>query len=285
MKLSVIAPCYNEQENVKTFYDKLKKELKNIKFEVIFVDDGSIDKTLIELKNIKKYNKKRNIKIISFSRNFGKEAAIFAGLQNACGEFTALIDVDLQQNPKYIVEMMNILENNKEFDQVAAYQNKRREFFIMNILKACFYKLINSLSDITFINKASDFRVLRRNVLNSVLMLSEYNRFSKGIFSFVGFNTYYMSYDVEKRKYGKTKWNFIKLLKYSIDGIVSFSIKPLRFATFTGIITSIASIIYLTIVIFQKIVNSISPPGYTTIVVLVLFLGGIQLFSIGIIGE
>lgn len=285
MKLSIVVPCYNEEENVKNFYNCVLETFKNkFDYEIIFINDGSSDQTLKNLKEISK-EKKANIKIISFSRNFGKEAGMYAGLKKAIGDYVVIIDADLQQNPKYVLDMLKILEENDDYDSVAAYQKERKEGIILKFFKSCFYKIINKISDVSFVDKASDFRLMKRNMVEAIINMEEYNRFSKGIFSFVGFNTYYMPYEVETRKYGKSKWNFWKLFKYSIDGIVSFSISPLRFATFTGIITALMSIIYLIIVIFQKLIYNISPPGYTTIVVLILFIGGIQLFSIGIIGE
>lgn len=285
MKLSLVVPCYNEEENIKEFYDVVNKTFdKKFDYEFVFINDGSKDATLKELKKLTE-NKEENIKIISFSRNFGKEAGMYAGLKESCGDYVAIIDADLQQNPKYVVDMLNFLEENEDYDSVAAYQKERKEGFVLRFFKSCFYRIINKISDVDFVNKASDFRVLKRNMVDAIVSMEEYNRFSKGIFSFVGFNTYYMPYEVETRKYGTSKWNFWKLLKYSIDGIVSFSTAPLRFATITGITSAILSIIYLIVVVIQKLAFGIDLPGYATIVVLILFIGGIQLFSMGIIGE
>lgn len=284
MKLSLIVPCYNEQDNVKTFTKTVNDILKNFSYEIIFINDGSKDNTLIELKKLAQ-NKKINIKIIDFSRNFGKEAGIYAGLKMAKGEYINIIDADLQQNPKYVLEMMNILEENPEYDMVAAYQKVRKENAILSFFKKTFYKLINNMSETEFVNGASDFRLFKRKVGEAILEFKEYYRFSKGIFSWVGFNTYYMPYEVETRLNGKSKWSFWKLFKYGINGIVSFSTSPLRVSTILGFLVSLFSIIYFFIVIIQKIFFQIAIEGYATIVGLILLFGGIQLLCLGIIGE
>lgn len=285
MKVSLIVPCYNEEKNVKLFTKKVEEIFKNkYSYEIIFINDGSKDNTLNELKEISK-NKKQHIKIINFSRNFGKEAGIYAGLKEAKGEYVNIIDADLQQNPKFTLEMVDFLENNPDYDIVTAYQKKRHESKILAYFKKTFYKIINKMSEIEFVNGASDFRTFRRLVVNSILELTEYNRFSKGIFSWVGYNVYYMSYEVEQRANGTSKWSFWKLFKYAINGIVSFTTSPLRLSTILGIFFSILSIIYLIIVIIQKIFFQINIEGYATIVALILLLGGVQLLCIGIIGE
>ena len=227
----------------------------------------------------------RPVKIIDFSRNFGKEAAIYAGLRETTGEYISLIDADLQQNPEFVLKMVNILDENREYDCVAAYQEKRNEGKVKIFFKNCFYKIINKMADIEFVNGASDFRTFRRNMCEAILEMSEYHRFSKGIFSWVGFNTYYMPYSADERLSGTSKWSFLKLCKYAIEGIVAFTTTPLRISTMIGTLTSFASLIYMLVVIIQKLAFGIAIPGYATIVVLILFLGGIQLLSLGIIGE
>lgn len=286
MKLSVIIPCYNEENNIDKFYEKFLNEFKNFKgnYELIFINDGSKDNTLLKLKNIVQKSNK-TIKIINFSRNFGKEAGIYAGLKEAKGNYVAIIDADLQQNPKLILKMFNILKDKPEYDSVACYQEKRNDPFLKKIFSILFYKIINKISEIKFIEGASDFRLLKRNVVNSVLELSEYYRFSKGIFSYVGYNTYYMPYKAEKRYAGKSKWSFFKLLKYAIDGIVSFTTAPLKIATILGIITFTFSFFYLFILLIQTIIFGIDVPGYATTIGTILLLGGIQLLTLGIIGE
>ena len=284
MKLSFIVPCYNEEGNVKAFYEKMIETIdyNKYKYELIFINDGSKDKTLERLKELLK--EKVNIKIIHFSRNFGKEAGIYAGLKEAEGEYIAIIDADLQQNPKFLLKMMKVLDET-DYDVVTAYQKVRKEGFVLTTFKKMFYKLINKLCDIDFVSGASDFRMFRRSVLEAILSMGEYYRFSKGIFSWVGFDTYYMPYDVESRNSGKTKWSFWKLFKYAIDGIVSFTTAPLRLATILGFLISISSFIYLVILIIQKLCFGIMVAGYASILAVLLLVGGIQLLSLGIIGE
>lgn len=285
MKLSFVIPCYNEESNVKLIHDEIAKIfLPLYKYEIIFVNDGSSDNTLKSLKEILK-NSKTKIKVINFSRNFGKEAAIYAGLKEAKGDYISLIDADMQQDPKYVMEMVSFLDKNEEYDSVAMYQDKRKEGKVLTFFKKSFYKLINKVSDTKFQSNASDFRTFRKCVIKSVLELKEYYRFSKGIFSWVGYNTYYMPYTVKERATGTTKWSFKKLFKYALDGIISFTTAPLKMATYIGLMSSFASIVYLVFVIIQKLAWGIDIPGYATIITLILFLGGMQLFSLGIIGE
>ncbi len=284
MKLSLVVPCYNEESNVEKFLEEAKKTFKEkIDYEVVFVNDGSTDNTASILKNLHKNNK--NVQVINFSRNFGKEAAMYAGLGAAKGRNVCIIDADLQQHPEIVIRMLDILDKNPGVDCVAAFQKKRREGAVMSAIKSCFYKLINKLSDVNFVNGASDFRVMRRTMVEAVLSMSEYHRFSKGIFSWVGFETAYIPYEAEKRRGGKSKWNTKKLTKYAIEGIVSFSTAPLRISTYIGFISSLISIIYLLVVVIQKLCYGIDVPGYATIVVLVLLLGGLQLFCLGVLGE
>lgn len=285
MKLSFVIPCYNEESNVNLIHDEIAKIfLPLYKYEIIFVNDGSSDNTLKSLKEILK-NSKTKIKVINFSRNFGKEAAIYAGLKEAKGDYISLIDADMQQDPKYVMEMVSFLDKNEEYDSVAMYQDKRKEGKVLTFFKKSFYRLINKISDTKFQSNASDFRTFRKCVIKSVLELKEYYRFSKGIFSWVGYNTYYMPYTVKERATGTTKWSFKKLFKYALDGIISFTTAPLKMATYIGLISSFASIVYLIFVIIQKLAWGIDIPGYATIITLILFLGGMQLFSLGIIGE
>ena len=285
MKVSFIVPCYNEAGNIIAFSNKIKEVFeKKYNYEIIFINDGSKDNTLSELKKLLN-NSKQSITIIDFSRNFGKEAGIYAGLKAAKGEYVNIIDADLQQNPKYSLKMVEFLENNPEYDIVTAYQEERIENKFISFIKKCFYKLINKMSEIEFKNGASDFRMFRKKVVKSILELTEYYRFSKGIFSWVGYNVYYMPYKVEERKTGTTKWSFYKLFRYAMNGIISFSTYPLRISTILGLFFSLLSILYLITVIIQKLFFQINVEGYATIVTLILLLGGIQLLCIGIIGE
>lgn len=286
MKLSLVVPCYNEAESVEIFHRTVMDIFKerNFEYEIIYIDDGSTDATLVHLRKIYK-EQLCPVKIISFSRNFGKDAGIYAGLQHATGEYVSIIDADLQQHPSVVLKMVDKLEAQPEFDVVAAYQESRIERKSVSFFKKIFYKLINKLSDITMRPDASDFRTFRRNVAESLLSMKECHRFSKGIFAWVGYNTYFMPYTANKRIAGKTKWGFRKLLNYGMSGVIGYSIKPLRIATFLGGLTSVAALIYLVSVLLEKLITGIDVPGYATIIVLILFLGSMQLFCIGIIGE
>ena len=286
MKLSLIVPCYNEAETVSLFQAAVIDTFQNscYDFEIVYIDDGSTDATLHNLKKLHNGNTCKT-KIISFTRNFGKDAGIYAGLQHATGDYICVIDADLQQHPSIALQMVDFLESHGEFDVVAAYQDNRKEGKGLSFFKKAFYSLINKLSDIAMRPDASDFRTFRKSVAESILSVKEYHRFSKGIFAWVGYNTHYMPYTVNQRVAGKTKWNFRKLFNYGIDGVVGYSTKPLRIATFLGGITSFAAILYLIMVVLEKLITGIDIPGYATIIVLILFLGSMQLFCIGIIGE
>ena len=286
MKLSLIIPCFNEAGNVRPLFDKINEVFENkiSDYEFVFVNDGSKDETLKNLKEICE-SSSRPVKVVNFSRNFGKEAAIFAGLKEASGDLISLIDADLQQNPEYVVKMVDYLDVNPEYDCVTAFQEKRKEGAFLRFCKRRFYHLINKMSDTEFVDGASDFRTFRKAMKDAILEMSEYHRFSKGIFSWVGFNTYYMPYAVDERLSGTTKWSFWKLFKYAIEGIVAFTTVPLKISTYTGFFTSLASLIYIIVVIVEKLAFGIAVPGYATIVVLILFLGGLQLLALGINGE
>ena len=286
MKLSLIVPCYNEEENVSLFQDAVIHAFADCgyDYEIVFVDDGSKDATLQELRKLHK-TQKCPVKVVSFSRNFGKEAGLYAGLKHASGEYISLIDADLQQRPEIVRDMVTILDQQPEYDMVAAYQDRRGEGKVLSFFKKAFYRLINKLSNISLKSDASDFRTFRRCVADSILKLGEYHRFSKGIFAWVGYNTCFIPYTACERAAGTTKWNFHKLFNYAIDGIIGYSTTPLRIATFLGGFTSIAALVYLIIVVLEKIITGIDIPGYATIIVLILFLGSMQLFCIGIIGE
>ena len=285
MKLSLVVPCYNEQDNVKAFYDACRQAFagKIDAYEIVFVNDGSKDDTWKELKALWKQNS--NIKIMNFSRNFGKEAAMYAGLQKAEGQYVTVIDADLQQRPEVVVDMVAFLEANEDYDCVAAYQQERKEGAVLSFFKKIFYKLINSMCEINFRSGASDFRTFRREMVESVLELKEYFRFSKGIFSWVGYNTYFMPYDVQERNAGNTSWSFGKLMKYAVEGIVAFTTAPLNLATWLGGICALLAGVYMLVVIIQKLCFGIAIPGYPTLVVLILFIGGIQMLLLGIIGQ
>lgn len=288
MKLSLIVPCYNEEGNVEKFYDEVNKAFsgKVEDYEFVFVNDGSKDKTYQNLKKI--YNNcpnKEMVQVISFSRNFGKEAAIYAGLSKSKGDMVCLIDADLQQRPEVVLEMLDVINADEDTDCVTAYQEKRKESAVISFLKSSFYKFINKISDVDFVNGASDFRLMKRSMVEAILQMTEFHRFSKGLFSYVGFNTKYIPYTVAERESGESKWGVRKLIKYALEGIFAFSTMPLKISTFIGLFASVLSIIYLFVVVIQKLVFDIAVPGYATIVVLLLLLGGLILFCLGIIGE
>ena len=286
MKLSLVVPCYNEAENVIPFQEAVMAAFEGCgyDYEIIFVNDGSRDATLHNLKKLHAAQK-CPVKVISFSRNFGKEAGLYAGLQHASGEYISLIDADLQQRPEIVREMVAILDAQPDTDVVAAYQDRRGEGKVLSFFKKSFYAIINLLSSVTLQPDASDFRTFRRSVRDSILDLTEYHRFSKGIFAWVGYNTEFIPYTAQPRANGTTKWNFWKLLNYAVEGIIGYSTAPLRLATCLGGVTGISAVLYLIWVIVEKLVWGIDVPGYATIIVLTLLLGAIQLFCIGIIGE
>ncbi len=285
MKLSLVIPCYNEEKNVYLFYEAVKKDFSDVDFEyeLVFVNDGSSDGTFKELKKL--CDGDLPVKVVNFSRNFGKEAAMYAGLRESEGEYVTIIDADLQQRPSIVLEMVNILDKGTEYDCVAAYQDTRNESKTLVFFKKYFYKLINKFSDTEFTQGASDFRTFRRPMVDAILSMDEYFRFSKGLFSWVGFKTKFIPYVADERATGESKWSFTKLFKYAMDGIFAFSTTPLRISTIIGLGTALLSIIYLFIVVIQKLAFGIDVEGYATIVVLILLLGGIQLCCIGIIGE
>jgi glycosyltransferase involved in cell wall biosynthesis len=286
MKLSLIVPCYNEADNVAAFLNATMDAFLGCgyDYEIVFVDDGSRDATLHNLKRLY-HEKKCPVKVISFSRNFGKEAGLYAGLQHASGDYICLIDADLQQRPEIARKMVEILEKKAEIDVVAAYQDRRGEGKLLSFFKKSFYSIINKLSKVQLQSDASDFRCFRRSVADSILQLTEYHRFSKGIFAWVGYSTEFIPYTACERHAGTTKWSFMKLLNYAIEGIIGYSTAPLRLATIIGSFTGVSSALYLIVVVLQKLIWGIDIPGYATIIVLILLLGGMQLLCIGIIGE
>ncbi|MBQ3142196.1 MAG: glycosyltransferase family 2 protein [Bacilli bacterium] len=280
MKLSIIVPLYNEEDVIEKFYKEISKTLENKKYELLFINDGSKDDSLNILKHIHE-NDKECVKIISFSRNFGKEAAIYAGLKASSGKYTVIIDADLQQNPKYILEMEEILDKESEYDEVCMFQKQTKKRKKQTI----FYKLISKITKIDFVNGASDFRMFRRYVVDAILEMTEVNRFSKGIFSWIGFNVKYIPYVPEERKGGETKWKFKDLVRYGINGIIGFSTSPLKISTYLGVFTSFIAFGYLMFLLIKTLVTGVDVPGYASTICCVLILGGIQLLCTGILGE
>ena len=286
MKVSLVVPCYNEEKNVTLFYEVADTAFadKRFDYEIVFVNDGSKDNTYTELKSLFKAHADK-VSVVNLSRNFGKEAAILAGLKRASGDYIALVDADLQQRPEIVADMVDYLENHEEYDVVAAYQEHRIEGKLMSGVKKLFYTLINKVCDIEFYAGASDFRTFRRSVAEALINMPEYHRFSKGLFSWIGFNTYYLPYVAEERNAGETKWSVKKLIKYAMEGFMSFTTMPLRFATYLGMVVSVCAVLYMIFVIVKTLAFGETVQGYPTIVTLILFLSGVQLLILGILGE
>ena len=277
VKLSLIVPCYNEEGNVENFLKETVNAMKGYtdSYEIIFVNDGSRDSTPKKLREIYSENKDIRIKVINFSRNFGKEAAMYAGFTQAAGEYITIIDADLQQDPKYAVEMAKILDKDPDCDMVAAYQAHRKEGKALSKGKHAFYKTISKMSGIDFISDASDFRTLRKCVADTIVALPEYHRFSKGIFSWVGYNTVSIPYEVRKRENGETKWNLKKLIAYAVEGIMAYTDKPLKLPLYLGAILLVISVLLGIFGLFAP---------YYGIVSAVLFVGSLVLICQGIGG-
>lgn len=283
-KISIVVPCYNEESNINSFYEEMIKTLEKIKenysYEIIFVNDGSNDNTELEVKKIRKTD--QNVILISFSRNFGKEAAIYAGLNNATGDLVALIDADLQHPPVTILEMIKGI--NEGYDVVATKRkNRKGEPVIKSVFSKLFYKMMRMFIPIE--KNVQDFRLMKKKVVDAILSLKEYNRFSKGIFTWVGFNIKYIEIENIERKAGKTKWSFKKLFSYAIEGITSFTTAPLKASTLMGFCISIIAIISTIVIILQTLIYGKDVPGYASIITAILFMGGVQLISIGILSE
>ncbi len=281
--LSIVVPCYNEEESVELFLKEIQKTLVGYNFEIIYINDGSSDNTLKNIKN--QADENSNIKYISFSRNFGKESAIYAGLKSASGDFICIMDADLQHPPELLPEMIDTIQNG-DYDVVAARRVSRNgEPKIKSFFSHLFYKVFNRISEMDLVEGATDYRVMTRQVVDSILQLSEYNRFSKGLFQWVGFETKWIPYENVERIAGETTWSFWGLFKYSVEGIVAFTTAPLSISTFLGTIISIVAFIYMVFIIAKYLLYSDSVQGFATIMCGILLLGGIQLLSIGILGK
>ena len=286
MKISIIVPCYNEEKVLPIFYQEWKKTadmMRDSEFELIFVDDGSSDATLSILKEFA--DKDERIIYLSFSRNFGKEAAMYAGFCNAVGELVAVMDADLQDPPSLLPQMVEcILKDN--YDSVATRRVTRKgEPPIRSFFARLFYKIINKISDADIVDGARDFRLMTREMVDSIVAMSEYNRFSKGIFGWIGFKTYWLPYENVERVAGETKWSFWKLFKYSIDGIINFSQAPLMLASWGGLFATGISFVMIIFIIVRKILFGDPVNGWPSLVCIIIFVGGIQLFCMGIIGQ
>ena len=277
MKLDIVVPCYNEEKNIEKFFTEISYVLKDIDINIIFVNDGSSDNTLNEIKKL------QNVSYISFSRNFGKEAAIYAGLSKTTADYVILMDVDLQDPPSLIPEM---IEHIDDFDIVATRRVTRAgEPKIRSFFARLFYKLMNKISDIELVDGARDFRLMNRSVVDSILELNENNRFSKGIFEWIGFNTKWIEYENVERIEGETSWSFWQLFKYSIEGIVSFTVAPLYISTVMGIIFSIISFFSIIFIVIRTLLFGDPVSGWPSTISIILLIGGIQLLSIGILGQ
>lgn len=283
--VDIVVPCYNEEEVLETFYqvtDDIVSAMAGYSFTYILVDDGSRDSTLTKMKGLAAAHD--NVRYISFSRNFGKEAAMYAGLSHTTGDLVIVMDADLQHPPAMIPEMMKGIEEG--YDCAAARRTTRAgESKIRSAFSNLFYRLSNHMTDVKMPQAAVDFRIMTRQMVDSILKLSEVERFSKGIFAWVGFDTKWYPYENVERTMGTTKWSFRGLFKYAIDGITSFSIAPLRLVSGVGFVISIVAFIYILITLIQTLIFGIDVPGYVTTLCAVLFLGGIIELSIGILGE
>lgn len=283
-KLSVVIPCYNEQETIAIYLNEMKKiesELP-LAFEYIFINDGSKDDTLLILREVA--DRYDNVNFISFSRNFGKEAALLAGLKATTGDFVTVMDVDLQDPPELLPQMYQKIQEG--YDIVGTRRSSRTgEPVIRSFFAKKFYQVINQISDTEMVDGARDFRLMTRQVVDAILELNEVNRFSKGIFSWVGFDTYYISFENRERSAGETSWNFWSLFKYSLEGIINFSEAPLTFATLIGLGSCIMSILAMIYFFLDNLVTQNPVPGCPSLVCIILFLGGLQLFCLGVVGK
>ena len=285
-KISLIIPCFNEEESLPFLYEELEKVSKKMSdqsFEFIFVNDGSRDKTINVIKQLEA--KDGRVRFVSFSRNFGKEAAIYAGLKKSTGDFVALIDADLQDPPSLIEEMYGTLKT-EDYDCVATRRVDRKgEPPVRSFFAKKFYQLINMISNTEIVDGARDFRLMTRQMVDAILDVGEYNRFSKGIFGWVGFNTKWISYQNVERVAGETKWSFWGLFFYSMEGIIAFSTRPLHIASLFGILFCIVAFIMICFIIFKTLVFGEDVQGYASTICVIFFIGGIQLFCIGILGQ
>ena len=284
-KISIIVPCYNEQESLPLFYEeitKIAKEMKKVEFEFLFVNDGSKDATLEIARELAAKDKR--VRYISFSRNFGKEAAMYAGLENVTGDYVAVMDADLQDPPKLLIEMYRLIKE-EHYDCVGTRRVTRKgEPPIRSFFARCFYKIINKMSKEEMVDGARDYRLMTRQMVDSILSMKEYNRYSKGLFSFVGFETKWLEYENVERVAGETKWSFWKLLLYALDGIIAFSTAPLSIAVVIGILFCAISFIAILVIIIKTLCFGDPVGGWPSMVCIMFFVSGIQLFCIGIIG-
>ena len=286
-KISIVVPCYNEEESIPAFYEEMKKITLKMQdkcdFEFVFVNDGSKDKTLDILRKLSRMNDK--VRYISFSRNFGKEAGMLAGLEAATGDYVTTMDVDLQDPPELLEEMFDTLESGK-YDCCATKSTNRKGYgFFRKIFTKWFYTIIGKISKTEMVPGARDFRLMTRQMVDAILSMKEYNRYSKGLFSFVGFNTKWIDFEITDRHAGVSKFNFWKLFSYAIEGIVAFSTTPLVFAALMGVILCFLAFIMIIVIVVKTLVWGDPVGGWPSMICIMSFLSGIQLFCTGIIGE
>lgn len=286
-KISIVVPCYNEEESLPLFYEEVNKVTEQMKkkasFEFVFVNDGSKDKTLEELRKLAKKDKR--VRYISFSRNFGKEAGMFAGLEHATGDYITTMDADLQDPPILLEEMFDTLET-KEYDCCATKSTNRKGYsFLRKIFTKWFYSIIGKISKTEMVPGARDFRLMTRQMVDAILSMKEYNRYSKGLFSFVGFNTKWIDFEIEDRQAGVSKFNFWKLFSYAVEGIVAFSTAPLVFSALVGVLFCVIAFIFIIFIIVKTLIWGDPVGGWPSMVCIMFFVGGVQLFCTGIIGE
>ena len=284
--ISIVVPCYCEEDSLPSFWDEINKTtntMSNVDFEFLFIDDGSTDKTVDILRKLAQSDAR--VRYISFSRNFGKEAAMFAGLKKSSGDYVAIMDADLQDPPSLLPQMLNTLQN-EDYDCAATRRVTRKgEPKIRSFFARMFYKIINKISKADIVDGARDYRLMKRKVVDAILQVGEYNRFSKGIFGWVGFKTKWLEYENKERLHGETKWSFRKLLVYSLDGIVAFSSMPLYISSIMGLLFCVIAFFAIIFVIVRQLIWGGSAYGWPSLVCIILMLSGIQLFAIGILGQ
>lgn len=284
-KISLIVPCYNEQEVLPLFYRETVRVLEQLdyEYELLFIDDGSEDETLEILRQMASEDK--NVYYLSFSRNFGKEAAMYAGFCHAKGDYVAIMDADLQDPPTLIPQMLELLETG-EYDSVATRRVSRDgEPLVRSWFAKKFYRIINKISDADIVDGARDFRLMKRNMVDAIIEMSEYNRFSKGIFGWIGFRTYWLPYENVERAAGNTKWSFWKLVRYAINGIINFSQVPLSIASWSGVFMTMISFIMLMVIVLRKLFFGDPVAGWASTVCIIVFIGGLLMFFMGIMGQ
>lgn len=285
-KISIIVPCYNEEKSLPLFYEELNKNMKefeNVEFEILLINDGSRDNTLEEIKKLA--NQDSCVKYISFSRNFGKESAIYAGLENATGDYVTMMDADLQDPPSLLKEMYRLIKE-ENYDAIGTRRtNRKGEPIVRSFFSKMFYKLIDQMTDFKMVDGARDYSLMSRKVVDAILSMKEYNRYSKGLFSFVGFNVKWLEYKNQERVAGETKWSFWKLFSYALEGITAFSTAPLILSSVIGLVFCLVSFVLILAIVIKTLLLGDPTSGWPSMVCIIFMVSGIQLFSLGIIGQ